>query len=839
MRRLAGLVALLLALPRLAMASSLSIGIQLEPPILDPTLSPAASIAEVVVPQVFQGLVQIGPNWMIQPALALSWQVSPDGLTYRFSLRPNVRFQDGTQFTAADVQYSLGRAIQPGSVNPQADRLGVISAIDTPDPLTVVLHLKRPSYGLLQVLGLPAAVIVAPNSEPNNLVHPVGTGPFKLLSWQRGYQITLVRNPDYWGKAPNVSQVTYRVIADPNAALDALLTGDVDAYDAFPAPESVARLRQDKRFVVEEAPSELKTILAINNRLPPFNNLLVRQALSFAIDRQAIIDAAAYGLGTPIGSHFSSLDKGYVDLTGVYAFNPARARALLAQAGYPHGFDTVIVIPPLAYAARSAEIIAAELADVGVRAKIQQLDWAPWLTQVFGAHQFSLTVVAHVEPIDYNIYGNPHYYFGYDNANYRAVLQQLDTTGDPAKRLALLGQLQRTISADAVNAFLFQWTIATIINARVQNLWLSTPLRDIDPATAIVTGGPVGGGVASLDAVVLGWGMAALALLAAILILWRTGWRFAARRGLSLLATLLVSSVVIFGAMQIVPGDPARAQLGSSATPGAVAALRAQLGLNAPLAARYLHWLAGLLHGDFGVSWSYHAPVAQLLAQRLCLSLPLTVYALLISTVLALGLGVGAVYFRGRALGSTLGAVSRLGLAVPNFWFGQLLIVPLAIGLHWFSAGGFPGWSAGLGAGLRALTLPAFALALPQAAVLARVLQNELLELEDQEFLRTARAKGFSRLAVLWRHALPNAAIPVLTILGMQFSFLLAGSILIENVFFLPGLGRLIFQAIGDRDLITVQAVAIVLVAQVVLVTLLADLAAAAVDPRLRRGTQA
>jgi ABC-type dipeptide/oligopeptide/nickel transport system permease component len=326
----------------------------------------------------------------------------------------------------------------------------------------------------------------------------------------------------------------------------------------------------------------------------------------------------------------------------------------------------------------------------------------------------------------------------------------------------------------------------------------------------------------------------AIILVAALVL--RAGLAYALRRAAGLLATLLVASLIIFTTMQLIPGDPARAILGIQASPAAVAALREQLGLDAPFWWRYGHWLAGLGHGDLGASFIYHQQVGALVAQRLALSLPLTLYALLLSTALALVLGIVAAYGRGRWSGALASGLARLALAVPNFWFGLMLVIPFGIVLHWVPAGGFPGWGAGLGAGLRALTLPAIALALPQAAVLARVLALELRELSGQDFLRTAAAKGAGPLRILFRHALPNALVPVLTILGMQFSFLLAGGVLIENVFFLPGLGRLIFQAIANRDAPVVQSVSLLLVAQVVVVTLLADLAAAAADPRRRSG---
>jgi peptide/nickel transport system permease protein len=306
------------------------------------------------------------------------------------------------------------------------------------------------------------------------------------------------------------------------------------------------------------------------------------------------------------------------------------------------------------------------------------------------------------------------------------------------------------------------------------------------------------------------------------------------RRVASLALTLLVASVVIFLTLQVVPGDPARFMLGMNASADAVAALRAQLGLDQGPLERYLAWIGGMLRGDFGISYTFRTPVAQMVADRLWVSLPLALYALTLSTLIAFPVGILAATHRGGAADLAVMGTTQLGIAVPNFWFAMLLVLLFAVTLRWFSAGGFPGWSDPLAA-IRALTLPAIALALPQASILARVMRSALLDTLSEDFIRTARAKGLTRGQTLRRHALRNALIPVLTILGLQFSFLLAGAIIIENVFFLPGLGRLVFQAISARDLIVVQSVVMLLVVAVTLITFLVDLAYAAVDPRLRR----
>ncbi len=306
------------------------------------------------------------------------------------------------------------------------------------------------------------------------------------------------------------------------------------------------------------------------------------------------------------------------------------------------------------------------------------------------------------------------------------------------------------------------------------------------------------------------------------------------RRLISLILSLAVASLVIFMVVEVAPGDPAAYMLGVNAQPETLAALREDLGLNQPKIQRYFAWVGGLVTGDFGVSYTYRTPVAELVSDRLWVSLPLAVYALVLAVVVALPAGLIAAAQRGQVPDVAVMGATQLGIAVPNFWFAMLLVALFAITWRIFPSGGFPGWDNPAEA-LRALTLPAIALALPQAAILARILRSALIDALAEDYIRTARAKGLSRRQALWRHGLRNALIPVLTLLGLQFSFLMAGAIIIEQVFYLPGLGRLIFQSISQRDLITVESVVMLLVFAVILVNFLTDLAYAIADPRLRR----
>lgn len=296
----------------------------------------------------------------------------------------------------------------------------------------------------------------------------------------------------------------------------------------------------------------------------------------------------------------------------------------------------------------------------------------------------------------------------------------------------------------------------------------------------------------------------------------------------------MVASIVVFVTLEVVPGDPASYMLGLNAQEDTVAALRQELGLDKPRIARYFSWVGGLVTGDFGTSYTYRTPVADMIQERMWVSLPLAVYALVLSTLIAFPAGIYAASRRGGFADTIVMGLTQLGVAIPNFWFAMLLVLLFAIKLGWFSAGGFPGWDNGIVNALKSLTLPAIALALPQAAILTRVMRSSLLDVLNEDYMRTARAKGLTQRQSMWKHALRNAMIPVLTIIGLQFSFLLAGAIIIENVFYLPGLGRLIFQSIASRDLIVVESVVMLLVMAVVLVTFVVDLAYAWVDPRLR-----
>ena len=456
------------------------IGLQLEPPHLDPTSAAAGAIDQVLYANVFEGLTRFGPDGSVQPGLAASWAISDDGLSYTFQLREGVTFHDGTTFEASDVVFSLDRARAEDSTNAQKALFAGIESVEALGDSSVRIDLAAPQGNFLFNLAWGDAVMVAPESIGDIKNLPIGTGAFRFEQWRRGDQVSLSRNADYWGEPASLEAATFKFISEPTAAYAAMLAGDIDAFYSYPAPENLAQFERDPRFTVLSGNTEGETILAMNNQQAPFDDIRVRKAVSHAIDRQAIIDGAMFGYGTPIGSHFAPHNPDYVDLTANAAFDPALARDLLAQAGYAEGFSTTLKLPPPSYARRGGEIIAAQLREVGIEAEISFLEWAQWLEQVFRGYDYGLTIVSHTEPMDINIYARPDYYFQYDNPDFQALIETLAVESDPAARSALLAQAQTTIAEDFVNGYLFQLALTSVVDAKLQGIWKDAPTQAVD-----------------------------------------------------------------------------------------------------------------------------------------------------------------------------------------------------------------------------------------------------------------------------------------------------------------------------------------------------------------------
>jgi peptide/nickel transport system substrate-binding protein len=378
------------------------------------------------------------------------------------------------------VKFTLDRARAEESTNAQKALFAGIADVTVVDPATVRVTLSAPSGGFLTNLAWGDAVIVAPESAGTLATAPVGTGPFRFARWVQGDRVELERNPDYWGEAPALERATFRFIADPTAAFAALMAGDVDAFPVFPAPENLAQFDADARFEVIVGSTEGETILAMNHGVPALADIRVRQAISHAINRQEIIDGAMFGFGTPIGTHFAPHNPDYVDLTGMSAYDPEKARALLAEAGHSQGLTLSLKLPPPSYARRGGEIIAAQLRAVGIETEIENLEWAQWLEQVFRGKDFDLTIVSHTEPMDINIYARPDYYFQYDNPAFQEVMAEIDVTTDESARSALLKEAQEIIARDYVNAYLFQLAKTGVANAKIEGLWANSPTQAND-----------------------------------------------------------------------------------------------------------------------------------------------------------------------------------------------------------------------------------------------------------------------------------------------------------------------------------------------------------------------
>jgi peptide/nickel transport system substrate-binding protein len=459
---------------------TVTIGLQLEPPHLDPTSAAAGAIDQVLYSNVFEGLTRFMGDGSVVPGLAKSWDISADGLTYTFHLNQGVTFHDGSTMDAEDVKFSLDRARAEDSTNAQKALFADIASVDVVDAATVKVTLSQPNGNMLFNLAWGDAVIVAPESIADIKTTPVGTGAFKFASWVQGDRIELAKNADYWGTPAHLSGATFKFISDPTAAFAAVMAEDVDAFAGFPAPENLPQFDADPRFQVLVGSTEGETILSTNNKQAPFDDLRVRRALAHAIDRQAIIDGAMFGYGTPIGTHFAPHNPAYTDLTGNSAYDPAQAKALLAEAGLADGFATTLHLPPPSYARRGGEIIAAQLAQVGIKAEIINVEWAQWLETVFRGKSFGLTVISHTEPMDIGIYARPEYYFQYDNADFQKLMTTLNATTDPDQRMAMLKQAQETISNDYVNGYLFQLAALSVAKAELQGLWANAPTQATD-----------------------------------------------------------------------------------------------------------------------------------------------------------------------------------------------------------------------------------------------------------------------------------------------------------------------------------------------------------------------
>ncbi|WP_090138492.1 ABC transporter substrate-binding protein [Limnohabitans sp. DM1] len=465
-----------------ARKDSLVLGMILEPTSLDPTMAPAAAIGEVVHYNILEGLTKINMDGSITPLLAESWKMDADGKAFTFKLRKWVKFSDGSDFDASAVKFSFERAKGEKSTNKAKAVFNNISYIATPDANTVVLVLNNPDGNFLFRLGENTAVILHPSSAANAATKPVGTGPYKLDAWAKGSSISMSKWDGYRDPgAIKIKKVTFRFINDSAAQVAALLAGDIDGMPRFQSPQSLKQFQSDKRFVVEMGSSAGKGIMTINNRKKPFDDVRVRRALSHAVDKKAFIDGVFEGMAKPIGSHMAPTDAGYVELSGLYAYDPEKAKALLKEAGVQTPLNVTLTLPPPPYARKGGEILAAQLAKVGINAKIENVEWAQWLGGAFKGN-FDLTVINHVEPLDYMAYANPQYYWGYDSKAFRELAAKHSEATNAKDRTKLFGDMQRLIANDAVNVFLFNASNTAVYRKGLKGLWSSSPIFANDMA---------------------------------------------------------------------------------------------------------------------------------------------------------------------------------------------------------------------------------------------------------------------------------------------------------------------------------------------------------------------
>src|SRR5215475_8089939 len=456
----------------------------LEPPGLDPTNAAAAAIAEVTLYNIYETLTKINEDSSVSPLLAESWQASPDLKTYTFKLRKGVKFQNGELFDSAAVKFSFERNAAPTSTNKDKSLFQSFESVTAPDADTIVIALKYSEPNFPFLMGQASASIVEPKSAPTDATQPVGTGPYTLGAWAKGSSITLnkwdaYRNAD----AIKLAKVTIRIISDPSAQVAALLSGDVDVFPRVAAARSLAQFKADPRFVVLVGGSKAKTIVGINERKKPLDDVRVRRAILAAIDRKAMIDGAVDGFGTPIGSFYTPGSLGYVDTTGINPYDPEKAKKLLAEAGVTTPLELSLKLPPPPYARQGGEILAAQLAKVGIIAKIESVEWAQWLSQVFAPnspHNFDLTIVSHVEPFDLVKITEPDYYLGYNNEAFNALYKQIVSTSDEGGRAKLLGDAQKMLATDAVAGFLFQPQWITVCSKRLKGVWKEVPQFEND-----------------------------------------------------------------------------------------------------------------------------------------------------------------------------------------------------------------------------------------------------------------------------------------------------------------------------------------------------------------------
>src|SRR5215471_6974073 len=767
-----------------------------DPDSLDPQ-NTQSNTGEQVNRMMYDNLVRFSTKMQIEPALAESWTQSKDGLVWTFKLRKGVKFHDGTAFDAKAVKYLFDRVL--GEEKPFKASLYTpfVQGAQVVDDATIRVTLKQPFAAFLFRLAHSAGGIPSPAAHQkwgkDFALHPSGTGPFKFVEWVKGDRVVVERNDGYWGGRPLLDRVVVKTVKEDAARVLMLESGDADLILNIP-PEDIPRLRKDARFSVESIATARALYVTINVKKKPFDDVRVRQALNYAVNREAIVKSLFQGNAEVISGIVAPLQNGYAKLPG-YPFDPKKAKELLAQAG-----AASLKVKLLSHKGRYVkdfELVQAvqqDLSAVGVEAALSTMEWGAYLSATKAAPEhtdrelFMLGWSPSTGEAQWGTFPLLHssqWVPKGDNRGFfssKALDDALDrattATSDQA-RLAALGEAQQVIIKEAPVIFLLSPNMVVGQTKKVHGV-VNLPLE----------------------------------------------LAYVVRRLLLLVPVLVGVSVVSFALLQLVPGDPALILAGEEATEEVLTRIRQEYGLNRPLPVQFLAYLRHAVVGDLGVSIQSRQPVSTLLKQRFPFTLKLAFLAILVSATLGVVAGIVAATNRNSPLDIAALLGSLVGISLPIFWLGLLAILIFSVRLHWLPSGG---------SGSPAhLVMPALVLGAASSAVIARTTRASMLEVLRQDYVRTARAKGVSDQLVVYRHALGNAMIPILTVFGLEFGYNLGGAVLTETVFSLPGVGRLIVEGIFARDYPVVQGALLVVATTFVLVNLLTDVAYAYFDPRIR-----
>ena len=455
------------------------IGLALEPDHLDPTAGAAGAIDEITYHNIFEGLTRINHKARVVPMLATKWQISSNATIYDFTLKQNVKFHNNEVFNADDVLFSLNRARADDSINAQKILFDNIKSIDKISEFQVRITLKNPDSDFAYKMAWGDAAMIDATSADNNKQQPIGTGAFMFDSWQKGQAITLKRNPQYHGEMPALAQVIFMFFPDSTAAFNAISTAVIDGFPNFRAAEQIERLKQNENLTITIGSTEGETILAINHAKPILNDINVRRAIAHAIDKQAIIDGAMFGYATPISSHIPPHHPFYQDLSNITPFDIEIAKQYLAKSIY-QGEVLQIDLPPSGYSRRSGEIIAAQLRKIGIKVRLNNMEWSGWLKDVFRGKNYDLTIIAHTEPNDMNIYARDDYYFSYDNEEFSKIMADMQYATDDAELKKLSQRAQQILAETVAAGFLFQLPKLGVWHKNLQGYWHDSPIQAVD-----------------------------------------------------------------------------------------------------------------------------------------------------------------------------------------------------------------------------------------------------------------------------------------------------------------------------------------------------------------------